>query len=181
MRSLPARWCVSGVTSKSKCGFAQSLPLRGEEWPEGLCIIPGTLRNGPHLTLSKASFGLFLRPLLLIVSGPGGACMKAHVCLNLLWNSSDGLEVSRILRLPESCTGPLHLFPNTSFHMSLTSTQPRRLRMATGGKDTVGHEQPLRATQQGRGRGSIEQRIWGTCRAAPLCAPCWFLSVYISR
>ena len=101
MRSLPACWCVSGVTSESKGGFAQSLPLRGEEWSGGLCIIPGTLRNDPRLTRRKASFGLCLRPLLLIVSGPGGACRKARVCLNSLWNSADGLEVSRILWFPQ--------------------------------------------------------------------------------
>ena len=47
------------------------------------------------------TLGLCLRPLLLVVSGPGGGCGEARVCKSSLWSSADGQEVNRILCIPK--------------------------------------------------------------------------------
>ena len=65
-------WCVSGVTSESQSGFTQSLPLGGKEWL-GVMSSSQDPKKWPSLVWS---LGLCLRPLLLMVSGPGGGCGK---------------------------------------------------------------------------------------------------------
>ena len=87
------------------------------------------------------TLGLCLRPLLLMVSSPGGGCGEAYVCVNLHFGaqlmhrketeSSEflfGLCASTQAWFPESLGGLLPLFPNPFFHVSLTSAQPRSLR-----------------------------------------------------
>ena len=66
------------MTSESQSGFTQSLPLRGEEW---LGVM--SFSQDPKKWLGLVwSLVLCLRPLLLMVSGPGGG-WEAHVCVNL--------------------------------------------------------------------------------------------------
>ena len=69
-------WCVSGVTSESRSGFTQS-PERGGV-AGSYVLFPGLLDVAWPCPDTWP-----LRPLLLMVSGPGGGCGEAHVCVNL--------------------------------------------------------------------------------------------------
>ena len=72
---------------------------------------------------------------------------------------------------PPRAEWSLHLFPNPFFHVSLTLLNPGGWGVSVGGKDTVGWEQPLRTSQQGREGGGLEPSRRGpaeqTCCAPP--------------
>ena len=150
---------------RARVGSPSPFPWEGwSGW--GLCPFPGNLVNGPALSGHLAFvWGHFCWWSLVQVEAIGSTCL----CKSSLGSSVDGQEVNRILwvplwalcldsrLVPRELQWALHLFPNTFFHVSLTLLNPGGWGVAAGGKDTVGWEQPLRTTQQGRGGGGTEQ------------------------
>ena len=98
-----------------------------------------------------------------------------------IWSSNDGQEVSRIIcvpkwalcfdsgLVPQELSGLCIYFPTLSSMCPSLLLSPGGRRVAVGGRDTVGSEQPLRTTQQGGGGGGTESRGQGpaeqTCPA----------------
>ena len=136
--------------------WVHPVPLRGEEWL-GIMSSSQNPKKCPGLVWSLV---LCLRPFLLMVSGPRGG-WEAHVCVNLHFGAQlmdrESTESSESPTMGFRAAVDFCLyFPTLSSICPSLLLNPGGWGVAAGGKDTVGWEQPLRTTQQGRGGGGTE-------------------------